>query len=444
MLRRDPKDNAQTASAQSFSATTPTKVQSFATNPFVDAILRSSQTQSTPISQTQTSNESTQHGRGSSPMTGQKGRSLHPIPLPHPILTSIECETALQLHVRNIKGTSVLTVGKLPVVKAGQVMEIAGPTGAGKTELLMRYLSYILLPRIWICPSSSTESSHQHNGISRRATPSLVPLNGIAARVLLIDLDIRFSVSALADLMRAYIQSRLLSVLKKLPEVSEAAISALIKSSLARLIVTRPTTPTSLLATLLAAPSTFLKAEMATSTSPGESSESRFVLIDGYSSMYWLNRVDDFGCAPVGGYANQTLPSTLKLSGVRNPTSRVSAYAATPSQNSAPDSVFRNPAPVTPTVNHSTSSHRAILRAIKMLKAQWGYSLIITRNESSTGPQRAGPNGVGAGQGGSGVYKDAQWMAMVDRYITVGRENVNNQSQFTFGKKQMRWREYYP
>ncbi|TPX70254.1 hypothetical protein SpCBS45565_g01890 [Spizellomyces sp. 'palustris'] len=217
------------------------------------------------------------------------------------ILSAIECDTALGLFACYQRNTPLVLAAGLPTVHVGELVDISGAQGCGKTQLLMQLIALAVLPATWTPPSAT----------------DAIPLRGSATPVLLIDLDLRFSLSQLAAFMRAHIQLCISPT-----SVSQPSLTALINSSLSRLHICRPTSPLQMLATLLNAPKSFILEQDTLSS---------LVVIDGYSTYYWFNRFDDYD---------------INKSSAGQP-----------------------------------SMHRAIARALRRLKQEYACGVIVTRGE---------------------------------------------------------------
>lgn len=207
-----------------------------------------------------------------------------------------------------------------------------------------------ILPQTWSPP------------LSKPLAPG-IHLNGKASSVLLFDCDLSFSLLALRSLLRAHVLARInASVHNCIP--SETSLAALISTALSRLHICRPTSPTELLASLLTVPKTFI-----TNSAPLVP----FIVLDGYSTYYWINRFDDLGEGTTKPLPN---PHYLQL-------------------------------------GHQTSMHRSLIRALKSLKDDYTCGIAVSRSElvaraqDDTAPLR---------------HSDMPWTGVVDRFVHTWKE----------------------
>ncbi|KAJ3161908.1 DNA repair protein xrcc2 [Geranomyces variabilis] len=297
---------------------------------------------------------------------------------PPELLAAVQGETALEVLARAWRGTPVFDARAssrdvpLPRVRTGELLDLCGPLGGGKTELIMRIITLTLLPRIWTPPTHPASA------------PPLY-LGGSNSSVLLLDSDLRFSLIALHAHLRAH-------VVRCLPTnhpPSESAISVLITSALTRLHLARPTSAIALVATLARAPHTFL---------PNAASLTPLIVVDGLSPFYWINRLDDLGEGPHLEPADDEDGETEGSSGQPQP---------------QPQSFMHE------------SVHRAIIRVLRGLKDDHHCAIVVSRWELFPSSSAAGDEpGGGGGGGGTALarYSDAPWAALADRICYVWRD----------------------
>lgn len=189
-------------------------------------------------------------------------------------------ETASQLYARTFVEPLVVGVPFLDrcrAVRPGQILEVAGPSGCGKTETLIQICAFAILPR-------------HFEGVL---------LGGRQERVLLIDLDCRFDVLRLVQVLTA----RLAACAPACPShvVDEGVLACLANFHLVQ-------TPTSfeLLAVLRCLPANMAAMQQEGGVpgpggfgdkggGPGQGQEGgarglRLVLVDNVDACYWMNR----------------------------------------------------------------------------------------------------------------------------------------------------------
>ncbi|KAJ3157949.1 DNA repair protein xrcc2 [Geranomyces variabilis] len=299
---------------------------------------------------------------------------------PPELLAAVQGETALDVLTRAWRGTPVFDARAsprdvpLPRVRTGELLDLCGPLGGGKTELIMRIITLTLLPRIWTPPTHPASA------------PPLY-LGGSNSSVLLLDSDLRFSLIALHAHLRAH-------VVRCLPTdhpPSESAINVLITSALTRLHLARPTSAIVLVATLARAPHTFL---------PNAASLTPLIVVDGLSPFYWINRLDDLGEGPH----------------LLDPADDEDGEEAEGSSG--------QPQPQPQSFMHE-SVHRAIIRVLRGLKDGHHCAIVVSRWELFPSSSAAGDEpGGGGGGGGPALARnsDAPWAALADRMCYVWRD----------------------
>ncbi|KAJ3156800.1 hypothetical protein HDU86_003566 [Geranomyces michiganensis] len=305
---------------------------------------------------------------------------------PPELLAAVHGESALDVVARSCRGTPVFDAravprdGPLPRVRTGELLDLCGPLGGGKTEIIMRIIALTLLPRVWTPPTHPSSSPPLHIG-------------GSNSSVLLLDSDLRFSLVAFHSHLRAHIIRCLPTDAPNPP--SDSAINVLATSALSRLHLARPTSAIALIATLTLAPRTFL-ADSASLTP--------LIVVDGLSPFYWSNRLDDLGEGPhldpdPGGDEDIVI-----------------------------DNQPRQSQPQPQSFMHE-SVHRAIIRVLRGLKDDHHCAIVVSRWELFPGSYSAGDEvGNGGGGGGSGSsaqarYSDAPWSALTDRFCYVWRDS---------------------
>ncbi|KAI8910566.1 hypothetical protein DFJ77DRAFT_470224 [Powellomyces hirtus] len=277
-------------------------------------------------------------------------------------LKVIECETALELFASFRRGTPIFDINAFPIslprVRSGELLDLCGPLGGGKTELVMRMITLTILPRRWSPPLL----------LPLTALSPPVHLGGSSTGVLVLDCDLRFSLRALRSYMKAHI-TKCVEAASSEHAVSEASVNVLISSSLARLQTARPSTALELLATLIHAEHSFLR--RCQTLGP-------LIVIDSLSPFYWINRLYDLGEGP-----------HLEPRG--------------------PDD---DPVPQPASFMHE-SVHRALIRALRNLKDNFHCGIVVTRWEMfPTNPDEAMPT----------RYSDGPWATLADRFCYVWRE----------------------
>ncbi|KAJ3175478.1 hypothetical protein HDU87_006141 [Geranomyces variabilis] len=297
---------------------------------------------------------------------------------PPALLAAVQGESALNVLAQAWRGTPVFDAracprdDPLPRVRTGELLDLCGPLGGGKTELIMRIITLTLLPQIWTPPTHPASAPPLH-------------LGGSNSSVLLLDSDLRFSLLALDVHLRAH-------VIRCLPTdhhpPSDSAINVLISSALTRLHLARPSSATALLATLARAPHTFL---------PNAASLAPLIVVDGLSPFYWNNRLDDLGEGP---------------------------HLDPADDEDEEDVGCDQPQPQPQSFMHE-SVHRAIIRVLRALKDDHHCAIIVSRWElfpSSSAPAGNEPGGSGGGPA-LARYSDAPWAALADRFCYVWRDS---------------------
>ncbi|KDQ19945.1 hypothetical protein BOTBODRAFT_125468, partial [Botryobasidium botryosum FD-172 SS1] len=150
----------------------------------------------------------------------------------------------------------------------GDVIELQGPAGSGKTQLLYFWAMMTLLP---------PELMISCAGIRER-----VSLDGMDQAVVVCDCDGRWSMRRLKLVMETYIYSRLSTVFDGQRGHFDPPISAVITKALQNLHIFRPNSSLSLAATLATLPS-----HHATHL---PDTEIGALMIDSLSAFYWPNK----------------------------------------------------------------------------------------------------------------------------------------------------------
>ncbi|KAJ3185718.1 DNA repair protein xrcc2 [Gaertneriomyces sp. JEL0708] len=257
------------------------------------------------------------------------------------ILSEIRGETAAAWLASRKRGSPAYDAGiaripnGLPILRHGELLDLCGPTCGGKTEMVMHAIALRILPAQY---------------------------GGQEGSVLLLDCDVRFSVTALSNTLRDYIKTR-----RQLTFGAAANVETIVLAALDRLQVAHPLDPVEFLATLMHAERTFV----ALSSNP-------MIVVDSLSVFYWVNRLDDLG-EPVQG-PKPRLPQS------RGPLT----YGGS-----------------------QPSMHRTVIRVLKQIKETYACPFIITRWELFPSKD---------GQGAQGPQSDTPWAGIVSRYVYVWRE----------------------
>ncbi|XP_061164009.1 DNA repair protein XRCC2-like [Saccostrea echinata] len=170
----------------------------------------------------------------------------------------MQSETGLQLLARLGSRPSISDVLS-PIFKEGpnskDVIELYGPEGTGKTEILLNIVAHTILPKSW----------------------KSVPLNGKDASVIFIDNDYKFSILRLVALM----ESRINMILKNLDQHEHTTndVEMLIQKCLSRLSLIRCSSSAELLVTLYSLEQTIL-------SNPNLA----VIMIDSISAFYWIDK----------------------------------------------------------------------------------------------------------------------------------------------------------
>ncbi|XP_062582266.1 DNA repair protein XRCC2-like [Saccostrea cucullata] len=170
----------------------------------------------------------------------------------------MQSETGLELLARLGSRPSISDV--LPAVfKEGpnpkDVIELYGPEGTGKTEILLNIVAHTILPKSW----------------------KSIPLNGKDATVIFIDNDYKFCILRLVTLM----ESRINMILKNVGqhEQTTSDVEMLIQKSLSKLSLIRCSSSADLLVTLYSLEQTIL-------SNPNLA----VIMIDSISAFYWIDK----------------------------------------------------------------------------------------------------------------------------------------------------------
>ena len=162
----------------------------------------------------------------------------------------------------------------------GDVLEVQGPAGSGKTSILHFLAMTTCLPRSWSVALSV-------RGSSRPPRIEDIAIGGRSRSVAVVDCNNgRFSIERLYRLVHAHLERRVQEHAGQIPALYSATApeedlhKETIKA-LARVHVFNPTSSVSLAATLLQLPLYSIKAC---------ASEILFVLVDGMSAFYWQDR----------------------------------------------------------------------------------------------------------------------------------------------------------
>lgn len=170
-------------------------------------------------------------------------------------------------------------VQQLSTLNRGDVVEVQGSAGSGKTQLLQFIAMTAILPHVW-------EAALSVRGSSRPPRVEQIVIGGRQKCVVVVDCDGRFSVERTHQLVKSHLSRRVHEHAATIPalysaEATQEDVQAETTTALKRLHVFRPTSTTSLAATLLELPlymEKHCKEELA------------FILIDDISAFYWQDR----------------------------------------------------------------------------------------------------------------------------------------------------------
>jgi DNA-repair protein XRCC2 len=142
------------------------------------------------------------------------------------------------------------------------VIELCGPEGTGKSEILLNAVASVILPKRW----------------------KSIPLNGKDASVIYIDNDYKFSILRLVTLMENRISTNLKTIDQQDLELSQLTndIEVLIKKCLSKLSIVRCASSSEFLVTLYSLEQTLL-------SNPNIS----VVMIDSISAFYWVDKCNN-------------------------------------------------------------------------------------------------------------------------------------------------------
>ncbi|KAJ3033362.1 DNA repair protein xrcc2 [Rhizophlyctis rosea] len=206
-----------------------------------------------------------------------------------PPLPGIEGETGLQffdhLHQRrktplfNPSSVQIPKQSPLPSIKGGEVIEMCGPTGGGKTELVLSIVMMVILPETW-----------HWSGANDPAHTLAISLGGQGCAATVVDCDLRFPVLRLQSFMHSHVSTAISVTLRHNQSAtppSDADITTFITTCFTRLLIFRPRTSLSLYATLSTLPDKILK------DPPGSAQHVTFLAIDSISPFFWIDRAED-------------------------------------------------------------------------------------------------------------------------------------------------------
>ncbi|KAI9735959.1 MAG: hypothetical protein M1834_001425 [Cirrosporium novae-zelandiae] len=147
------------------------------------------------------------------------------------------------------------------------VIEIVGPSGCGKSHILYYAITIAILP----------SSFH----VAERE----IQLDGKDGTVIFLDADNRFNATRLYQIMMSYVTRLVLQILEP-NVVQDADVSALVKSSMQHIHVFRPSSTSSLLATIESIPDYLLNVN----THVSGYRVLRLLLLDSATAFYWSDR----------------------------------------------------------------------------------------------------------------------------------------------------------
>ena len=179
----------------------------------------------------------------------------------------------------------------------GDVLEIQGPAGSGKTQMLQFFAMTTCLPRTW-------EVELTVRGSSRPPRTETIAIGGRHKSVIVLDCDGRFKIERTYQLVRSHLTRRVQEHAATIPALYSAEASgdylhAETLRSLARVHVFAPASSLSLSATLLSLPRYIRNQSVY---------EVAFVLIDNISAFYWQDRYQ----------TEQDLKAKVKVKGSKN------------------------------------------------------------------------------------------------------------------------------
>ncbi|KAI8823027.1 uncharacterized protein EV422DRAFT_388861 [Fimicolochytrium jonesii] len=288
-------------------------------------------------------------------------------------------------------GVKRMMAVQLPIVRRGELVDLWGPSGCGKTEMIMQMITMTILPESFtLLPSTSGGDS----------TP--LHLHGSATPVLLLDCDLKFSLTKLRNTMLAHITHCLTTLTPALTSLPASTTDIIITSALHRLHIMRPTTNLQFLAALIAARRSFVRA----CGTPGP-----LIIIDGLTSYYWINRLDDMGelKAEVTG-----IPMEDEAEGHLRPAKSFM----------------------------KSSIHWAVIRAVRRLRDLEHCGVVVSRGVLWPAGRKAGGrwgsngsnnqkwNGNAPRKGGNAwtpKYADGPWKAVVNRFIVLRRKRASGE-----------------
>ena len=264
----------------------------------------------------------------------------------------------------------------LPILEYPAVEITSTTPCAGKTHLLYRVTALAVLP----------------------STYHSTALHGKASAIVVLDTDARFDVLRLAELMMQHVTRQLQVAVANPPDVAQdqqqaytptaADIQSLIHSSLSHIHILRPSSFSSLLATLKTLPSYLLR------ESAHRSSDRRLhaILLDSATAFYWSRRAE---------------AESARLAALDRPR-----------QSEAGDEGRQNAG--------SGAGYEELGRELRTLSLRFGCALVITSNATAPIKQSRGFGMPRAAEGGSGVWSvlSHPWPGLTTLRVLVGREVV--------------------